>query len=364
MKIWPVNCWYVAGFASEIDDGLVARTYLDQPVIIWRDSDGKAAALEDRCPHRLAPLSTGRVADGTIECGYHGLRFDRSGSCVFVPGQGNTPKGTGAKAFPVSEKHTLLWIWLGPADLADESLIPDLHWLDSPGWEVARGYHRFECDYRLINDNLLDLSHETYIHKHTIGNRAVADAPVMPKVIDGRVVRAHREMPDIEPPPMFAAVLGSKGNINRWQIAIYMPPGINMTEAGFHPVGSPRESAFVHRPLHLITPETEHTSHYFWGVPRNFRLGEPDITETMRKSVFRTFDEDKALVEAQDKRLQAAGMPQIPQLAVNVDVAPVQGRRLLAAMIKREADDPRAVHPPAQLASDEGVTMPPAQAAE
>lgn len=364
-RIWPLNCWYVAGFAPELDGGaFVARTYLDQPVVLWRDATGAVVALEDRCPHRLAPLSTGKVVEGAIECGYHGLRFDGSGACIFAPGQDNAPKGKGAKRFPAAEKHTLLWIWLGPAELADEALIPDLHWLDSPDWAVASGYHRFECDYRLINDNLLDLSHETYIHKHTIGNRAVADAPVVSQVIDGRVVRAHREMPDIEPPPMFAAVLGSTGKINRWQIAIYMAPGFNMTEAGFHPVGSPRESAFVHRPLHLITPETAHSSHYFWGVPRNFRIDEPEITETMRTSVYRTFDEDKALIELQDRRLRDEGMPQIPQLAVNVDVAPVQGRRLLAAMIKAEQDDPRFVHRPAQLASDDGVTMPPAQAAE
>lgn len=362
--IWPLNCWYVAGFASELDDGFVARTYLKNHVLMWRDGTGKVVALQDRCPHRLVPLSTGKLVNGNIECGYHGLRFDGGGTCVFVPGQDNVPKAAGVKTFPVAERHTLLWLWFGPTDLANEDLIPDLHWLNSPGWEVASGYHHFKCDYRLINDNLLDLSHETYIHKHTIGNGAVADAPVVSKVVDGRVVRAHREMPDIEPPPMFAAVLGSKGNIHRWQVAIYMAPGINMTEAGFYPVGTPREKAFVHRPLHLITPETEHTSHYFWSVPRNFRLGEPEITAAMQKSVHHTFNEDMALVEMQDKRLQEEGMPQVPQMAVSIDIAPVQGRRLLNAMIKREEDDPRAVHPPAMLAQDDHITMPPAQAAE
>ena len=177
-------------------------------------------------------------------------------------------------------------------------------------------------------------------------------------------MRAHREMPDIDPPPLFAMLLGRDGRINRWQIAIYMAPGFNMTEAGFYPVGTDRTGAFVHRPMHLITPETEHASHYFWGVARNFRLGQAEITAGMQKSVNQTFNEDQALLELQDQRMQQEGMPQIPQLAVNVDVAPVQGRRLLAAMINAEQDDPRATLAPAQLASDEGVTMPPAQAAE
>lgn len=362
--MWPRNCWYVAGFASEIDDGFLARKFLNQALVIWRKVDGGIAALEDRCAHRLVPLSTGKIVNGQIECGYHGLRFNSSGHCTFVPGQGSLPKSGAVKTFPVAERHALLWIWPGAADLADEALIPDLHWMDCDDWDVATGYAHFKCDYRLINDNLLDLSHETYIHKHTIGNGAVADAPVVSKVIDGRVVRAHREMPDIDPPPFFAMLLDRKGKINRWQVAIYMAPGINMTEAGFYAVDSDRSAAFVHRPMHLITPETEHTSHYFWGVARNFRLNDPELTAAMEKSVAHTFSEDQALLELQDKALQAEGMPRVPQMAVNVDVAPVQGRRLLDAMIKREEDDPRAVLAPARLAEDGAVTMPPAHAAE
>lgn len=362
--MWPKNCWYVAGFAAELDDGMITRKFLDQAMVIWRDAQGKAVALEDRCPHRLVPLSRGRIVAGRIECGYHGLRFDGAGACVFVPGQESVPKGAKARTFPVAVRHALVWIWPGIPDLADENLIPDLRWMDMPGWTVTTGYHHFNCDYRLINDNLLDLSHETYIHKHTIGNASVADSPAVSRVVDGRVVRAHREMPDIDPPPLFAMLLGGPGRINRWQVAIYMAPGFNMTEAGFFPVGGSRNDAFVHRPMHLITPETEHTSHYFWGVARNFRLDDAAVSAGMKKSVNHTFDEDREMLELQDAQMRAEGMPQIPQMAVNVDIAPVQGRRLLAAMIKREQDDPRSVLAPAPLASDEGVTMPPAQAAE
>ena len=362
--MWPMNCWYVAGFSNELDSGFVARTLVNQRVIIWRDGSGKAVALQDRCAHRLVPLSTGKIVDGQIECGYHGLRFNGTGACTFVPGQDTLPKSGGVKSFPIAERHALLWFWPGAAELADESLVPDLHWMECDGWDVASGYAHFNCDYRLINDNLLDLSHETYIHKHTIGNDSVADSPVVSKVIDGCIVRAHREMPNIDPPPFFSMLLGRDGKINRWQVAIYTPPGINMTEAGFYPVGTARSNAFVHRPMHLITPETENTSHYFWGVARNFRLNDPEVTANMQKSVAHTFSEDKALLELQHASLQAEGMPQIPQMAVNVDVAPVQGRRLLSAMIKREQDDPVAVHRSSPLAQDDGVTMPPAQAAE
>lgn len=363
--MWPLNCWYVAGFAKDVGANLVARTFLNHNVIMWRTSAGALVAMEDRCPHRLVPLSTGRVVNDAVECGYHGLRFNAQGRCTFAPGQDTLPKGAPVKTFPIAERHSLVWLWLGAPDLADEALIPDLHWADAPGWTPVNGYHHFKCDYRLINDNLLDLSHETYIHKHTVGNGSVADSPVVTNVVGGRIVRAHREMPDIEPPPFFAAMQGHAGRINRWQVAIYMAPGFNMTEAAFHAVGTDRATqSFIARPLHLVTPETDRTAHYFWCLSRNFRLDDEELSKQLFAGVEQTFNEDRELLELQQKRLEAENMPQIPQMAVKVDIAPVQGRRLLGDMIQREKDDPRFVLAPAPLADDSSVTMPYAQAAE
>ena len=363
--MFPKNCWYVACHAHELADGLFARVILNQAVIFWRTAEGGIAALEDRCPHRLVPLSTGRAVDGLVECGYHGLRFDGAGACAFVPGQDTVPKNVQVRTFPAAERHGLIWIWPGPADLADETLIPDLHWMDAPGWRATTGYLHFNCDYRLINDNLLDLSHETYIHKHTIGNDAVADSPVVTSVVGDRVVRAHREMPDIDPPPLFALAQGHEARINRWQIAIHMAPGFNMTEVGFHPVGTDRAADhLMMRPIHIITPETDATSHYIWGLARNFRLDDDDLDAKIHTAVAHTFDEDRALLEVQHQRLAEEGWPKFPQMAVKVDKAPVQGRRLLDAMLRREAEDPRYCAPPIPLADDEHVTQPFAEAAE
>lgn len=363
--MFPRNCWYVAAHAHEITDQLFARTFLNQPVILWRMADGSIGALEDRCPHRLVPLSTGKTVNGLVECGYHGLRFDATGNCAFVPGQDRAPQNAGVRTFPVAERHGLIWIWMGAAELADADLIPDLHWMGGPGWKATTGYLHFNADYRLINDNLLDLSHETYIHKHTIGNDAVADSPVITEVIDDRVVRAHREMPNIEPPPFFALAQGHDGRINRWQIAIYMAPGFNMTEVGFHAVGTDRNADhLMMRPIHLITPETDHTSHYIWGLARNFRLDDDELNDGIYTATDRTFKEDRGLLEMQDRRLQEEGMPKLPQMAVKVDKGPVTGRRLLDAMIQREADDPTYCAPPALLADDGVVSQPFAQAAE
>ena len=179
------------------------------------------------------------------------------------------------------------------------------------------------------------------------------------------MVRAHREMPNIEPPPFFALSQGHDGRINRWQIAIYMAPGYNMTEVGFHPVDTDRaEDHLMMRPIHMITPETEHSSHYIWGVARNFRIDDDELSDGIYGAVSQTFGEDRELLESQDRRLQAENFPKIPQMAVKMDKAPVAGRRLLEAMIQREADDPLHCERPLPFADDDQVTLPYSQPAD
>ena len=280
--MWLKNAWQVAAFAEEVEHHILARRFLNEPVILWRTQAGRAIAMEDRCPHRYAPLSIASLQGDEVRCGYHGMQFDQEGRCTHVPGQDDVPAKARVKVYPVVERYNLIWIWLGKPELSDPSQVPDVHWMDDEKWVPSRGYHHIRADYRLITDNLLDLSHETYVHKETIGNDAVADSPVEVKLDRNRIIRAHREMPNIDPPPLFAQMLNHRGKINRWQIAIYMPPGMHMTEAGVHPVETSRDKAFMFRALHLLTPETDSSTHYFWGVCRNGRLDDQAVTEAVR----------------------------------------------------------------------------------
>src|SRR5688572_1020434 len=86
------NAWYVAGWDRDFTTTPIARTLLNQPVVLYRSEDGKPVALEDRCCHRSYPLSLGKTIGDTIQCGYHGLRFDPSGKCVEIPGQDMIPR--------------------------------------------------------------------------------------------------------------------------------------------------------------------------------------------------------------------------------------------------------------------------------
>jgi phenylpropionate dioxygenase-like ring-hydroxylating dioxygenase large terminal subunit len=335
--MWLRECWQVIAFAKEIGEAPLARTVCGEPIVLFRTSAGDAAALADRCPHRFAPLSLGRVVGDQIQCGYHGLCFDRHGACVRVPGQDQVPAKARVKTYPLIERHSLAWIWLGEPARADPDLIPDFHWLDDPAWAAVPGYHHFGANYQLVNDNLLDLSHESFVHEETIGNEAVAEAPAT-VTLAGNAVRVHRAMLDIEAPPFYQRTTGFKGRIDRWHTNHFTPPGFHVIENGSMPAGSSdRSQALERKVLNLITPETATSSHYFWGVVRQFRMDDAALSDYIHAGIARTFDQDKAVLEAQQNALGPDPDNVSFPVAIRVDAGPTQGRKLLAAMIAREA---------------------------
>ena len=104
------NAWYVAGWSSEITAKPVGRTFLDEPVVLYRAENGSLVALEDRCCHRGMPLSHGEVIGNDIRCEYHGMVFDRTGRCVGIPNQTLIPAKAKVRSFPITEQDDLVWI--------------------------------------------------------------------------------------------------------------------------------------------------------------------------------------------------------------------------------------------------------------
>ena len=169
------NYWYVAGYDHEVSRRPLGRVILGEPIALYRLEDGTPVALEDRCAHRHLPLSMGRLIGDTLQCHYHGLRYDRSGACVRVPGQDLIPRSARVKSYPVVERYHWLWIWMGDPALADPASIPDYHWFDDPNWGVKGEYLHVKSNWQLIVDNLLDLTHLAFVHETTIGNSALVD---------------------------------------------------------------------------------------------------------------------------------------------------------------------------------------------
>ena len=169
------NAWYVVARTAEVGaDTVLGRRILGDPIVLFRCGDDTVGVLQDRCSHRLARLSQGKVVNGTLQCGYHGARFANDGSCVEFPGQEKVLQGASVRSYPVRERYGLIWVWPGdPALSQDEHSIPDfLSWDVDPYERIDGEMLGFGSDYRLIVDNLLDAAKRPTSIKVPSGRRA------------------------------------------------------------------------------------------------------------------------------------------------------------------------------------------------
>lgn len=340
---WPMNAWYAAAWDVEVKRTLLPRMIAGRRLVLFRRTDGAPAALADACWHRLLPLSQGRLDGDAVVCGYHGLRYDAHGRCIHMPSQETINPAARVPALPVVERHRFVWIWPGDPALADPALVPDLHWNHDPAWAADGRTIKVACNYKLVLDNLMDLTHETFVHGSSIGNAAVAEAPFTTTHGDG-MVEVARWMHDIEPPPFWAGQLERKtgqrhARVDRWQIIRFEAPCTIAIDVGVAPVGtgapegdrSAGVSGFV---LNTITPETETTCHYHWAFARNYLLSEQSITTQLREGVANIFREDEVILEAQQQALEAN--PGKTFYNLNIDAGAVWARRLIDQMVDRE----------------------------
>ena len=223
---FPLDQWYVAGFAWELQDAPLARTLLGRPVVLFRTPDGSVAALEDRCCHRELPLSCGTVEARGLRCGYHGLLFDRAGQCLEIPGQQRIPPKACVKSFELRERDQILWIWMGATPDSVPAQEPPAYPVHGDArYRFGGDVYHYDAPYQLIHDNLLDLSHLGYVHLKTIGGNAGIHMNAELQVRqDGDSVTVLRWMPDSDPPPTYAAAWPFAGRIDRWQEVEFSTP--------------------------------------------------------------------------------------------------------------------------------------------
>lgn len=353
------NCWYVAGWSHDFEvDRLVARTMLDEPIVLYRSFGADIVALEDRCCHRLAPLSKGRVEGDELRCMYHGLKFAPSGQCVQIPGQSIVPPHARVRAYPVVEKDRWVWVWMGNPALADTALIPDALHHGDPQWWMQTGELAYEANYQYINDNLLDLQHLTYVHENTLGRNSTAWANGKPHVARlGRRLRVSRWVAD-HPAPKY--LNQSQGMItDMWTSYDYMAAGVFLLETRSYHTGTAVQCGMQEpkgEPLwttvtsQAVTPIDErHTVYYYSGcLQKSFATEEQSAAQF---AVFeRAFAEDNAMIEAQQRVISKTPEPRM--LGIAADHALNQFRRLMDELIAAESADRVADQAPAPWAAE------------
>jgi len=335
------NAWYVAAWADEVGRQPLARRICNEPVVMFRDRDGRAAALEDRCCHRAAPLHLGTIVEDGIQCGYHGLVIDGAGRCVRVPGQRLVPPEARVRAYPAVEKDGMIWLWMGDRERADETLILDYPYHTDPrAWPNKHDVYPIKGNYMLMVDNLMDLTHLGYLHAKTVGGNPAAHVEAEMKTArTPRGLKFTRWMRNSVPPPTYVKAAGFTGRVDRWQEFEYVAPGavLQWTGAADANTGADegkRDGGFQFRLFHGLTPETETSCFYFWSVANGYRQNEPAATEQLFAEIAPTFIEDKEMVEAQQARLTEFGEQGLVDIAS--DANRMHMRRTVEQLIAAE----------------------------
>jgi phenylpropionate dioxygenase-like ring-hydroxylating dioxygenase large terminal subunit len=336
------NHWYVIAAADEVGDEPLGRTVLGEPIVLFRDGSGEVVALADRCPHRRYPLSLGSVVTGNLVCGYHGFTFGGDGRCVAVPGQDHIPSRADVRRYPLVRKGPWLFVWMGDPDGPDPDRLPALPFLTEPGWTCVHGLAPLDARYELLVDNLLDLSHENYLHAGLIGTPEVAATPIETDVDEAAgVVRVSRHMDGAECPPFYARSTGLSSPIDRWQDIEFHAPGIyllhsRIAPAGRAPAPDGDDSHAAHAEiLYGITPSTATTTYDFWLVARDFALDDPEVSDFLWKMNEAVVAQDVAALGVLEQRVAAE--PDGVELDVRIDRGGLHARRILRDLVAREA---------------------------
>ena len=334
------NCWYVAGRSEDFGRSLTPVTMLEENIVIFRDTTGKPAALEDACPHRKLPLSRGTIEGDHVVCGYHGLTFDCTGECVIAPTQlDNPPRRAAVHSYPAEDRWGFLWLWMGEPSDADPAAIMDIPHFDNPDWgKTVTGAMSMDCHYLYITDNLLDPSHVAWVHLTSFAGAGTDNRPLDVEDIEGGVV-VSRWILDEPAPPYYKDMLPFGPTCDRKQhyecrlpstavnMSVYTPKGEGGAERPLSP------NAFINISYNFITPVDAGTSRYFWFQHRNMHAGDEALSARMFEGAKMAFKEDQDVLEYVQKGM--AGRTS-GYLNLALDAGAVRFRNRVAKAIKGE----------------------------
>jgi len=340
---YPKRSWYVVASKGEIGTEPVGRTVCGDPIVLYRTTAGVVVGLDDRCPHRGYPLSAGTLCGDEIRCGYHGLRFTPDGRCSYVPGQDRIPSRARVTPRPVAERGPWVWVWMGDPQAPDFDRLPDIPWATDEAWAHVDGMELLDARYGLLIDNLLDLSHETFLHGGLIGTPEVAETPITTTIDEEEaVVHVSRRMEGVECPKFYSGSTGLRSPIDRWQDIEYHAPGYYLLHVRVAPVGStPHDDrddpqAAHMKVLYAITPIDDHRTMDFWAVCRDFGIGDAELDTFIAESNRAVVLQDVEALNLIESRMGDTWDP--AEVSLKIDTGGLAARRVLSALIASERE--------------------------
>lgn len=226
------NQWYGVMDAKEIKKGkiTVARR-MGELLAFYRDSKGVVVCVADQCAHRGAGLHLGKIQGDTIECPFHGLKYDKTGRCIEIPANGkNTPVPSQfqIKGYPVREEYGFIWLWWGEAR-AEYPAIKFFSDLDN-SFSYATVADPWKIHYSRAIENQLDVAHLPFVHYNTIGkgNKRLVNGPIVLLEDDNLRLWSNNQVDDGKTIPLKAEQMDKSDSMaslhfiypNKWQLHV------------------------------------------------------------------------------------------------------------------------------------------------
>jgi phenylpropionate dioxygenase-like ring-hydroxylating dioxygenase large terminal subunit len=328
------NCWYAAAWSEELASQPLERLVCGQKLVLFRRTDNSVAALSGVCPHRFASLARGKVLDsGHLQCPYHGLQFDSNGRCVHNP-HGSLPVNVRLQSYVSVERHSLVWLWWGDAAKADPKLIPEFQCLVDSRFRAIHGTIVTHGNYELVTDNLMDLSHVAFIHTGGLGGDSIQQGKH--EVFQtATTIESNRWCPDAPAPPVWNALFNNYNkHVDHWLDMRWDAPASMLLDVGVAPAGSDRKGGISQWGAHILTPESAHSTHYFWGSARDFALESEETDRQIRTAIEFAFgQEDKPMIEDVERNMGGHSFEEMKPLLLPFDKGAIFARRMLADLM-------------------------------
>ena len=350
---WPMvrNTWYVAGLSREFPIGeLQGHTIVDKPFVLWRTRAGKVVGFDGRCVHKRFPLWDGKLLDGDVlECAYHGFCYNSVGECVSIPAQsvGGSPKKANKVPTPIVERDGVVWVWPGDPERCGERAVPETPEIGGGNWDsIDSGPMHVPANYRLLIENLLDITHFYPLHDGNIGDRANSDIPVEleRELVGGNPsVMTTRRASNYALPPMYRDWFGFDV-VDRHHTHRMVSPALTRVELRLAPpgqLGTDSEKGYVLYHTHTPIDRTNHT----WRWIMNCRSGltypaDPSraLVDQVAEGFPKVVAQDRWALEKQQEMFEYAdGAYQ--EVHIKTDGAVVMLRRELAELAREESPE-------------------------
>jgi len=340
----PLAGWYPVCRVGDLRAGPFGTTLMDTPIAVFRDRSGGCHALEDRCPHRNLPLSFGRVTDdGSLECAYHGWRFDGAGRCLAVPGLTAGEPATGANPVPThpcTEQDGFVWVW-GDRRVEPYGTPVALPDLGEGGSDQVVFQEDFHCPLIDALENALDVPHTAFLHRGLFRGGSTASITAERRALDGGIEVSYRGEP-----VRFAGLHlpGPARTFEHWDR--FLLPSVAQVEYRI-----PGWLRLVNTMLHL--PVSADRTRAWYVVRFSSRVPRPVVAGLVRAQGRRILAQDANVLERQQANVRRFAGPRYA--STDLDVMGPAMRALIEAARHGRRDDgsaPTTEPPPARVVFD------------